>query len=122
MPWPLQDAMVYSSQTAVVATFLHWAAAVLAVLATQMNSVLARWAVSRCLRMLAQVTIKSLSGRTVLNPLLAPVMSLAASVVAEPSVVTALSCIRMRSTEGNRTVTELASPYVVSGDYQPPHL
>ena len=88
---------------------MHWAATVLEVLATQMNSVLAEWAVSRCLRTLGQITVKSLAGRTILSLLLTPVLSLAAGVVAESLVAPALSCPRAGPGQRDQPTAMLAA-------------
>ena len=110
---------MYGSQAAVVATFLHWAAAVLPVLATQMNSVLAEWAVSRCLRTLGQITVESRSGRVVFSLLLTPVLSLAASVVAEPFIRSHLSVSSARSTQRHRQAAILTVREAFISSHQP---
>ena len=82
------------------------------VLTTQMNSVLAGWADSRCLRTLAQVTVRSLSGRAVYRALLAPVMSLAARIIAEPLIPPPLPALGVRSGERDHPPAVLAADEV----------
>src|SRR5215203_4971777 len=78
--------------------------------------------VSRCLQALAQVTVKSLSGRSVLSPLLAPVMSLAASVVAEPLVSATFSAFRIRSGQGKYATAVLTAGKFAARGHEPVHL
>ena len=113
---------MYGSQAAVVATFLHLAAAVLPVLATQMNSVLAEWAVSRCLRKLGQITVESRSGRVVLSLLLTPVLSLAARVVAELLVASELSAVWMGFSERDHLAAVFTTGDIAARSHKPVHL
>jgi hypothetical protein len=71
---------------------------------------------------LAQVTVKPLSGRSVVNPLFAPVMGLPARVVAEPLVATALSAVWIRLSERDYLAAILAAGYIAAGSHKPVHL
>jgi hypothetical protein len=63
-----------------------------------------------------------ISVRNVLTLVLAPVVRLAASIVAEPLVAPALSAFRIRPGKGDYAAAILAARSVATGGHQPPHL
>src|SRR5215208_1344751 len=72
--------------------------------------------------MLVWVTVKSLSVWTVLSLLLAPMLSLAASVVAELLVAPALSAVWMRFTERDHLAAVFTTGDIAARSHKPVHL
>jgi hypothetical protein len=95
---------------------------VLLVLATQINSILAEWAVSRCLRTLAQVIVKSLSGRAVYRAPIAPVMRLAARIIAIFPISSALPASRVSVGKCNHSSAIVTARKSPTRRYEPIHL